>query len=118
MDWNSCRLQSSTSRSCFTRGPEQVSAPASLNGDADWRQNDLLMRHRARYYMGRKHFAQGAGGTLCVAAPDTRLAYIWNQWLNTSSISSARKQKCQRGCSTPSVASRPAVASLRRSSVV
>jgi len=28
--------------------------------------------------MGRKHCAQGARCTLCVAAPDTRLAYIWN----------------------------------------
>ena len=50
--------------------------------------------------------------TLCVAAPAARVAYIWNQWLKMSSMSSARKQKYHCLFRMPSTARRPAVESL------
>ena len=42
------------------------------------------------------------------------VAYIWNQWLKMSSMSSARKPQYQRRFSMPKIASRPAVDSLGR----
>ena len=51
---------------------------------------------------------------LCVGAPADMVAYVWNQWLKTSSMSRARKPQYQRRFSMPRMASRPAVDSLKQ----
>ena len=50
--------------------------------------------------------------TLCVEAPAAMVAYIWNQWLKMSSMSSARKPQYHWRFSMPRMASSPAVDSL------
>ena len=58
------------------------------------------------------HISRVKQATLCVAAPAARVAYIWNQWLKMSSMSSSRKQKYHCLFRMPSTAKRPAVESL------